>query len=74
MRAKEQERIAKGKEHNEATKAANNALQAFKLKEIERQKEQERAIETYSAKKAAQQVRFLFTLGANMLQGRSGPA
>lgn len=57
MRAKELERIAKGKEHNEATKAANHALQAFKLKDIERQKEQERAIEAYSAKKAAQQVR-----------------
>jgi len=56
MRAKELARIAKGKEHNEATKGANQALQTFKLKEIERQKEQERAIEAYSEKKASQVV------------------
>eukprot|EP00983_Pelagomonas_calceolata_P080831 1155321-Pelagomonas_calceolata.AAC.1 len=54
LRAKELARIAKSKEHNEATRAANQALQAFKLKELERQKEQERAIEAYSTKKANQ--------------------
>jgi len=57
MRAKELARVAKGKEHNEATRQANATLQAFKLKELERQREQERAIEEYSAKKAKQQVR-----------------
>lgn len=40
------------KKLNEETKMANQALQAFKLKDIERQKEQERAIEAYAKKKA----------------------
>jgi uncharacterized protein (DUF924 family) len=56
LRAKDLARIATGKEHNEATKSANQTLQTFKLKEMERQREQEQAIEAYSAKKANQQV------------------
>lgn len=57
MRAKELKRLSDGKAHNAATKAANEALQAFKLKERQREREQEAAIEAYAAKKAAQQVR-----------------
>lgn len=56
-RTKELLRLAQGKEHNEATKVANQTLLAFKLKEMERNKQQELAIEAYSAQKAAQLVR-----------------
>lgn len=45
MRAKEELRLAKARQMNADTKAANVALQTFRLKELERQREQEAAIE-----------------------------
>lgn len=45
MRAKEEQRVAKSKKLAEDTRAANAALQAFRLQEAQRAKEQELAIE-----------------------------
>lgn len=52
MRRKEEARLAKSRQLNSDTKAANAVLQTFRLKEVERQKEQELAIEAYGRKKA----------------------
>lgn len=45
LRRKEADRLARGRKLAEDTKAANAALQTFRLQEQERAKEQERAIE-----------------------------
>lgn len=53
QRLKEVERRNKALELTAAVAAANTTLQAFKLKEMEREREQERAMEAYANKKAA---------------------
>lgn len=57
LKAKELARLASGKAHSEATMAANQTLQTFKMKEKEREREMEAAAEDYAKMKAAQMVR-----------------
>lgn len=56
LAAKEAARLAKAKELNAQTKEANRTLQAFKMREAQREREQEAAIEAYARKKAEIQV------------------